>query len=524
MADYNNKVLLLILDGWGLSTIDYGNAPFLANTPTLDYIYSTYPKTSLMASGLEVGLSPGEAGNSEIGHLNIGTGRVVWEDLPRITHAISSGEFFENPALVQALDNASNHNSSLHLIGLVSDGGVHSHISHLLAILKAASDRHIDQVYLHFISDGRDTLPKQAETFINEVEQAFAQLRVGKIATIVGRLFAMDRDNNLDRTDRAFSLFVNNVGQSFSTATQAILSAYQYDKNDETMEPAIIGQGATITDNDSVIFFNFRNDRMRQLSDMFLSSNNIERVPKNLFITTMTQYSLNQTAPTLFAPISLVNPLAAVIANTNLSQLHIAETDKYPHITYYFNGRSEQVFPNERDFMIPTKQVDSFDLYPLMSAPEISNAVVAGVNAGFDFIVANFANGDAVGHTGTLPAAIKACEGVDALLQKILAAASAAGYRVLLTADHGNCESMIDELTKEANKNHTINPVPFVYFDFVTKPFDFKPTVFSKEDFFQYASGTPIGVLADIAPSVLANLNLPQPEDMSGMDLTVAMR
>jgi len=519
----SNKVLLIILDGWGLSPLDFGNAPFLANTPTLDYVYNTYPKTSLAASGLEVGLSLGEVGNSETGHLNIGTGRVVWEDLPRIARSINSNEFFSNPALMQALDNVQKNNSVLHLIGMVSDGGVHSHIDHLLALIKSASEKHIQNVCVHVITDGVDTDPKQAERFVNILEQAFAKYRIGRIATITGRFFAMDRDGNFERTNRAFDLFVNNIGQNYSTANQAILSDYQYDRSDETIEPAVIGAGATIQDNDSVIFFNFRSDRMRQISDMFLAPNNIERVPKNLFICTMMQYRDDQVAATLFPPVNLANSLAEIVAANNLSQLHVAETDKYPYITYYLNAKREQPFLGERDFRVPGKQVNTYDLAPAMSADEVATTIISGMSAGFDLIVTNFANGDAVGHTGFLPATIKACEAVDTALLKVFQSANATGYDVILVGDHGNCESMIDESTGKPDGNHTANPVPFVYLNFAKKPFEFQSSTLTKEDYFLFASGTPIGVLADVAPSVLARLGLAQPEDMMGMDLTIAM-
>jgi len=523
MAGTDNKVLLVILDGWGLSPSDYGNAPLLAKTPVLDYVYATYPKTSLSASGLEVGLNQGEPGNSEVGHLNIGSGRVAWQNLPRVDQAIADGSFFESKPLLEAIQYANKNNSALHLIGLVSDGGVHSHMRHLFALLKLASEKKVNRVYIHFISDGRDTAPECAAMFAEETQNVINELKVGSIATIIGRYYAMDRDNNWDRTVKAFDLFVNNIGEKFNSAKEALDYNYKYKKSDEFIEPAVIGEGGKISDNDAIIFYNHRNDRSRQILRAFTENALKKEVPKNLYIATMTKYLKDQKVPEVFADIEMNGILSESISKASKSQLHTAETEKFAHVTYFFNAGFEKPFVEEADVIVPSKKVPTYDKYPEMSAKEVADQVILGIKKNIDFIVVNFANGDMVGHTGVLDAAIKACESVDADLSKVLAEASSAGYKTIITADHGNCETMIDELTKTPNKEHTTNPVPFVFLDFPKTPFNYGPVNFSKEDYMQYAVGTPIGVLADIAPSVLANLGVKLPEAMTGMDLSVAM-
>ena len=523
MSEANNKVLLVILDGWGLSPSDYGNAPLLAKTPVLDYVYATYPKTSLSASGLEVGLNQGEPGNSEVGHLNIGSGRVAWQNLPRVDQAIADGSFFESKPLIEAMQYVNKNDSALHLIGLVSDGGVHSHLRHLFALLKLASQKKVKRVYIHFISDGRDTAPECAAMFAKEVENLTSEIKVGTIATVIGRYYAMDRDNNWDRAGKAFDLFVENLGDKFNSAREAFDYNYKFKKSDEFIEPAVIGEGGKISDNDAIIFYNHRNDRSRQILKAFTENALKKAVPKNLCIVTMTKYLKDQKVPEIFPDIEMAGILSETLSKSEKTQFHTAETEKFAHVTYFFNAGFEKPFSGETDVIVPSKKVPTYDKYPEMSAKEVAEQVIIGIRKGLDFVVVNFANGDMVGHTGVLDAAIKACENVDIDLGKVLAEASLAGYKTIITADHGNCETMIDELTKNPNKEHTTNPVPFVFLDFEKNPFNLVETAFSKEDYMQYAVGTPIGVLADIAPSVLSNLGLKQPESMTGMDLSVAM-
>lgn len=515
----SEKVMLVILDGWGLSSSESGNAPLLAKTPTMDYIYSTYPKTSISASGLEVGLSEGEPGNSEVGHTNIGSGRIVWENLPRIDQAIENGEFASNKTLIEAMNNAKK--ASLHLIGLVSNGGVHSHVRHLIAILELAKRQGVKNVYIHAISDGRDTAPKVAETFLSQVEEATKKFG-GRVVDLVGRYYAMDRDNNWDRSKKAFDLFANSAGVQYADFHAALAENYKNDKTDEFIEPSVIGEPVKINEGDSVIFFNHRSDRFRQMMNMFSGSEKVT-APANLALYTMTEYEKGQRALIIFPPVSLENSLCDVIAEAHVKQFHTAETEKYAHVTYFLKDGKEEVLPEEVDKVVPSKKI-SYDKIPEMSAPEVTEVLQKAIQSEYGFIVVNYANGDMVGHTGVLDAAIEACEALDKCLAEVLATASAKGYKVFITADHGNCEVMIDEQTKEPNKEHTTNPVPLVFLDFTKHPFEPVETDYPKDDYIQYASSSPIGVLADLAPSILANLGLKEPKEMTGMDLSTGMQ
>ncbi len=519
-----SKALLIILDGWGLSPVEKGNAPFLAKTPTLGYIYSAYPKTSLSASGLEVGLSPGEPGNSEVGHMNLGSGRVVWEKLPLINQSIDSKEFYRNPVFLQAIDYAKRHKSKLHLVGLVSDGGVHSHIRHLLTLVDLAAQQNLKDILIHFITDGRDTAPKQALSFVDQLEANFKYLGVGQIATVIGRYFAMDRDKNWDRTKKAYELLTQNTGQHYPGAAEAISRQYASKKTDEFLEPAVIGEGGVIGDNDAVIFLNFRSDRMHQITDAFtLAEGFAHHFPQELFLATMMPYRKNQSAPAVFPKEELAGVLAEVLARAGLRQYHVAETEKYAHVTYFFNGGREGKHEGEAQVLVPSKKVATYDQAPAMSAAKVTAKVKEAILAEYDFIVVNYANGDMVGHTGQLPAAITACEVVDASLAEVLAEASAKEYKVIITADHGNCETMIDEATGGPNKEHTANPVPFIFLDFAAQPLSSQKFDFSKEDYFSYAGGSPVGILADVAPSILVILGIAMPGEMAGMDLTAVL-
>lgn len=518
----SNKALLIILDGWGLSGETTGNAPLLAKTPTLDFVYQNFPKTSLTASGLEVGLSAGEPGNSEVGHMNIGSGRVMWENLPRIDQSIEKGEFFKNEVLLKTFNYVKKNDSTLHLIGLVSDGGVHSHIRHLFALIEAAKNSGVKKVLIHFIADGRDTAPKAAENYIRQIESVIKKFGVGKIATMIGRYYAMDRDKNWDRQKKAFDLLMENAGKNYLDADTAIKANYDNGKSDEDMEPSTIGDGGRISANDGVILYNFRSDRARQLLSLFFGAQGV-KVPANLSIISMTEYEKGQKAEILFAPLSAENTLSDLVSKKGLKQFHTAETEKYAHVTYFFKAGKEKLLPGEKDEVVPSKKSPAYDKIPEMSAPEVSEKVKMAIQNEYDFVVVNYANGDMVGHTGVLESAVLACEAVDKCLLDVLKEASFKKYKVIITADHGNCDQMIDDLTKQPNKEHTTNPVPFVFLDFEKKPFDFKETALNKEDYIQYAVGTPIGVLADVAPSVLANMGIPKSKEMTGMDLTVAM-
>ncbi|MEI8143061.1 MAG: 2,3-bisphosphoglycerate-independent phosphoglycerate mutase [Candidatus Berkelbacteria bacterium] len=519
----DKKVMLIILDGWGLSGSEMGNAPFQAKTPTLDSVYQRYPKTSLSASGIEVGLTPGEPGNSEVGHMNIGTGRVVWESLPRIDQDIENKTLDENEVLAKSAEYSKKNDKTVHLVGLVSDGGVHSHIRHLIALCRILSQRGVARLRIHFISDGRDTEARAAEKYLNQIEAELSALEDCKIATMIGRFFAMDRDKNWERIRAATELFFDNTGKQYLTAEEAIRANYAEKHDDENMDASVIGEGAKIESGDSVLLFNFRADRAKQLLSAFCGKVDGIIPPKDLNLVTMTQYQKDQTVPMVFPAIDLDNTLPEVVAAENLSQFHTAETEKFAHVTYFFNAGKEMGQKGEDDELVPSKKVASYAKSPEMSAKEITAKVIGAIKKNENLIVVNYANGDMVGHTGDDRAAILACEEVDKNLAQVFAEASVAGYKVILTADHGNCELMINEQTKSPNKEHTTNSVPFVYLDFLKRPFEMSESEFTKDEYIQYCMGTPIGVLADIAPSVLANLGVKQPADMSGMDLTTAM-
>lgn len=513
------KVLLIILDGWGISPIKTGNAPLLAKTPTLDYVYANFPKTAIAASGLEVGLNRGEMGNSEVGHLNLGTGRVVWESLPRIDSAIESGDFGENENLKKFFEKAK---QKIHLVSLVSSGGVHSHIRHLVAVLEEAKKHHQKDVYIHFISDGRDTAPEAALGFAQELEKDISDIGVGKIATLIGRYYAMDRDKRWERTEKAYNLLVKGEGKKSANITEAIRENYKEKKSDEFFEPYILNENGLICEGDSVFFLNFRADRMRQISSAFHTKyfDGFPVTDLKLDILAMTEYDKMVELPVVFTPINLSDTLADLLEKENIAQCHIAETEKYPHVTYFFNGGREKPHKGEEQVMVPSPHVATYDLKPQMSAYEVSEAVVKAVSVSVPFIVVNFANGDMVGHTGDLKATITACETVDECLGKVLEQAYAEKYKVIITADHGNCEMMVDPATGDVDKEHTTNPVPLVFLDFANKNYNIvEGQSYSEEENMMYFSATPAGVLSDVAPSVLSLLGLVKPGQMNGSDL-----
>jgi 2,3-bisphosphoglycerate-independent phosphoglycerate mutase len=517
----NKKVLLIILDGWGLSPIAEGNATLIARTPVLDYVYATYPKISLAASGLEVGLNRGEMGNSEVGHLNMGSGRVVWENLPRIDFSIESGEFFENQNLLAFFNNVKNNR--LHLVGLVSSGGVHSHIRHLGAILKSAKMNKIKEVYIHFISDGRDTPPNTSLKYIEEAEHIIKRAGVGRLATIIGRYYAMDRDKRHERTQKAYNLYTAGEGQVCGSVKQAVESSYQNGKSDEFIEPCLIDQNGLIKPEDSILFFNFRADRMRQLVETFVTDNfssyTLDQNSKYNMLS-MTQYEKSYNIPIVFEPVDLHNVLADVVEVGGKRQCHISETEKYAHVTYFFNGGREEKHPRETQVLVPSPKVATYDLAPEMSAEKVALETVEALQAEPDFVLVNFANGDMVGHTGNLQATVTACEAVDKCLAKVLSKASEIGYNTIITADHGNCEVMIDPATSQPSTEHTTSPVPFVYMNFFKHPFrDQAGYNFSEDDLIAYSAEPYRGVLADVASTVVDLLGLERPKELEGINL-----
>lgn len=504
-------VVLVILDGWGIGRDEPGNAVHHANTPAMDRLLATYPHATLRTSGEDVGLPPGQMGNSEVGHTNIGAGFVVYQWLTRIDRAVDSGEFAANPLLNGAIDRILANGGTLHLLGLVSDGGVHSHIRHLEALLRLAQARGVPRarVVIHVFTDGRDTSPHGGLNYVRDLERAMAETGMARIGTVIGRYYAMDRDRRWERTRQAYDAIVHGIGEHAETPAKAIDAAYAAGTTDEFIRPTVIDDGsgaATIQPGDSAIFFNFRADRGRQLSEAlvgvpFAGWERGPRVP-DFSLVTLSRYEEGLPAGVAFLPMDVVNPLARVISEAELTQLHTAETEKYPHVTFFLNGGREEPFPGEDRVLVPSPKVATYDLQPEMSAPEVTDRLVAAIESGrYRFIVVNYANGDMVGHTGVFPAAVQAIETVDACLARVIAATLAMSGIALVTADHGNAEEMIDPVTGTPLTAHTINPVPVVLVAPEASPF-------------RHADLND-GRLAAIAPTVLELLGLPVPESMT---------
>jgi 2,3-bisphosphoglycerate-independent phosphoglycerate mutase len=504
MAD--KRVMLIILDGLGIREMEHGNAVKQANTPNLDAWMSSMERSIVDASGEAVGLVPDQMGNSEVGHLNLGAGRVVYQDITAIDMAIRTGALAQNPVLLGAIQTAQERGGQLHLIGLVSDGGVHSHIDHLLALLSMTSASGV-QTYVHVITDGRDTPPNSGIDFVRKVESVVAASANTKIATVSGRYYTMDRDKRWERTQRAYDAIAHRIAPVAPSAAEAVLASYAAGVTDEFIEPVVIGQDpeAVVRPGDVLLFYNFRADRMRQIVQAFA----LPEVPgfggapiRDLHIVTYTEYMENLPVSIVFGKESLRNTLAEVLSAHGLRQYHSAETEKYPHVTFFFNGRNETPFPGEDRRIVPSPKVATYDLQPEMSAFELMQATLERIETvDDDFILVNFANPDMVGHTGVLEAAVKAVETVDTCAARVVEAWTAKGGIAIVTADHGNCERMIEELTGEAHTYHTTNPVSL----FVIGA--------------GYVKLRPRGILADVAPTVLDLMGVPQPEEMTGRTL-----
>lgn len=515
-------VVLLILDGWGININSQGNAIAQANTPNVNALWRYYPAMALQASSIAVGLPWGEMGNSEVGHMVLGAGRIIYQNFPRITLSIQNGTFFTNPALLNAVNHTRNYNSALHLIGLVSNGGVHSHTEHLNALLEVCKNNNVKDVYVHAITDGRDTMPDSGVKSIEILEQTMKDLNVGKIATISGRCWGMDRNENWDRIEKAYDCMTGSNDNSALTALKAIKDSYQKGITDEFIEPIYIGNKANnghgvIKDNDAVIFFNFREDRARQLTQAFMVKDfkgfERKKTIKNLFFVTMTEYEKNLASEVVFQPERIVWPLARVISEAGLKQLHIAETEKYAHVTYFMNGGNEMPYPGEDRVLIPSLSVSDFSKRPEMSVQEIANRIEKEITRGiYSFIVGNFANADMVGHTGNLAATIKAVEYVDKVLGKIIDTVIAYNGALLITADHGNAEEKINPLTGEALTEHTGNPVPIWLVTAKNKMNKNQTDVVNSQNSIR-------GLLADVAPTVLELMDLKKPDEMTGQSL-----
>ena len=503
--------MLMILDGFGKNENKNGNAVALAKTPNIDELMKKYPNTELNASGLNVGLPEGQMGNSEVGHTNIGAGRIVYQELTRITKSIEDGEFFSIAEFAEAIENCKKNNSNLHILGLLSDGGVHSHIRHLYAILELAKRKDFENVYIHCFLDGRDTPPTSAEFYIAKLEEKIKEKGVGKIASISGRFYSMDRDKRWERVKKSYDVLVNGIGNKAISPISAIESSYQKEIFDEFVEPTVISAGdkplATISNNDSVIFFNFRPDRAREITRSIVDPefDGFEtKKLKNIYFVCFTNY--DTTIPNVhvaFKPTKLVNTFGEYISNKGYTQLRIAETEKYAHVTFFFNGGEEKQYKGEDRILVPSPKVETYDLKPEMSAYEVTEKVLSAIEEDkYDNIILNFANTDMVGHTGNLEAAIKAVEVIDECVGKIVNLVREKEGVLLITADHGNAEQMIDYKTGDPHTAHTTNVVPLILVGM--ENVQLKP-----------------GKLADLAPTMLDIMNLEKPEEMTGESLIV---
>ncbi|WP_372865869.1 2,3-bisphosphoglycerate-independent phosphoglycerate mutase [Pseudomonas sp.] len=507
MSATPKPLVLIILDGFGHSDSTEYNAIHAANTPVYDHLCATQPHSLISGSGMDVGLPDGQMGNSEVGHMNLGAGRVVYQDFTRVTKAIRDGEFFQNPAITHAVDQAVSAGKAVHILGLLSDGGVHSHQDHLVAMAELAAQRGAEKIYLHAFLDGRDTPPRSAQASIELLDTTFAKLGKGRIASLVGRYFAMDRDNRWDRVEQAYNLIVNGEGQfNAASALEGLQAAYARDENDEFVKATTLGEPVNVEDGDAVVFMNFRADRARELTRAFVEPDFQDfpraRLPKLASFVMLTQYAANIPAPSAFAPASLTNVLGEYLAKNGKTQLRIAETEKYAHVTFFFSGGREEPFEGEERILIPSPNVATYDLQPEMNAPQVTDRIVEAIEQQrYDVIIVNYANGDMVGHTGVFAAAVKAVECLDSCVGRIVEALDKVGGEALITADHGNVEQMEDVCTGQAHTAHTCEPVPFIYVG--------KRQLRMREG----------GVLADVAPTMLTLMGLPIPTEMTGTSI-----
>lgn len=504
-------VILLILDGFGHREEVTQNAVLQAHTPNLKALKQHYPHTLINASEHYVGLPDGQMGNSEVGHLNIGAGRIVFQDFERINNSIASGDFFHHPELVKALQHLKTTHKALHIFGLLSDGGVHSHIDHMLAMLQMAKNEGLSQVYIHAFLDGRDTPPISAAPYLATLEAKIQSLNLGKIASISGRFYSMDRDKRWERVAPAYKMLVDGEAEFVApSASAALQNAYARNETDEFVKCTVIkaqqAAATRIEDGDAIVYMNFRSDRARQMTDAILNADFAgfarDRVPQLSAYFTLTQHDANQRKATpIFAQTLVANTLGELLQTHGLKQLRIAETEKYPHVTFFFNGGIEAVFKGEDRILVPSPKVATYDLQPEMSAFEVTDKLVQAIESKqYHAIICNYANGDMVGHTGNLQAAIQAVETLDTCIGRVVAAAQNVGAEVIITADHGNAEQMFDPASNQAHTQHTTNLVPFIYVG-------------------RKATTANHGALADIAPTLLAMMGLPQPSEMTGKSL-----
>lgn len=506
------SIVLMILDGWGYRAATSSNAILTANTPVLDKLTANYPNMLIQTSGMAVGLPEGQMGNSEVGHVNLGAGRIVYQDFTRITKAIADDEFNRTPALCQAVDKAVSQGKAVHIFGLLSPGGVHSHEDHIFAMMSLAKERGATKVYLHAFLDGRDTPPRSAKASIEKAERQFKTLfstheSEGQIASVIGRYFAMDRDQRWDRVAAAYNLMTNGEGlYQYDDALSALESAYMRDENDEFVSASAIkntqGETISVNDGDALIFMNFRADRARQFSRCFTEENfqgfTRKKTPKLGDFVMLTQYAADIKANCAFAPTPLHNVMGEWLEKHHKTQLRLSETEKYAHVTFFFSGGREEPYVGEDRILIPSPDVATYDLQPEMNSNLLTDQLVTAIESKkYDFIVCNYPNGDMVGHTGNFNAAVKACEAVDACIGRVITALEKVGGECLITADHGNAEQMRDEATGQAHTAHTCEPVPLIYVG-------------------RKAKAVKTGALSDISPSILHLMGMEQPAEMTG--------
>ena len=506
--------VLMILDGYGLNPIREHNAVALADTPVMDRLMKEYPFVQGQASGLYVGLPDGQMGNSEVGHLNMGAGRIVYQDLTRITKSIQDGDFFENEVLVKAMENVKKNNSQLHMYGLLSDGGVHSHNTHVYALLEMAKRHGLDKVFVHAFLDGRDTPPESGVEFAQQLQDKMDEIGVGKFGVISGRYYAMDRDNRWDRIEKAYRALTLGEGVPATSGVQAIKDSYEQGVTDEFVVPAVVMEDGkpvtTIQDGDSIIFFNFRPDRAREITRCFCIEDDFDKFDrgprKKVFYACFTDYDV--TIPNkeiAFPKVEITETFGEYLAQHNMTQARIAETEKYAHVTFFFNGGVEEPNPGEDRILVKSPKVATYDLQPEMSAPEVCDRFVEAIKSGkYDVIITNFANPDMVGHTGVESAAIKAIETVDACVGRVVDAILEVGGQMFITADHGNAEQLVDYETGEPWTAHTTNPVPFI--------------LVNADPSFKLREG---GALCDIIPTLIEMMGMEQPKEMTGKSLIV---
>ena len=500
---------LIIMDGWGDNPDARFNAVKAGKTPNLDALTAKYAHTDIQASGTYVGLPEGQMGNSEVGHTNIGAGRVVYQELTRISKAIEDGDFFKNPVLCEAVDKAVKAGKAVHIMGLMSPGGVHSHEKHIIAMIKMAAQRGAKQIYFHPFLDGRDVPPRSAQGDIDVFEKLFKELGVGRIVSLIGRYYAMDRDNRWDREQQAYDLLTQSKSEfaPFKTATEALKAAYDRGENDEFVKASVVGEPVKMEDGDSLIFMNFRADRARQITRAFVNDDKDftgfkrEYRPKLSDFVMLTQYAADIKTACAYPPEDLVNTLGEWLSKHGKTQLRISETEKYAHVTFFFNGGVETVFPGEDRILIHSPKVATYDLQPEMSSKELTDKLCAAIESGkYDVVICNYPNGDMVGHTGKFEAAVKAVEAVDHCIGRVVESLKKVGGECLITADHGNCERMKDMTTGQPYTAHTNLPVPFIYVG-------------------RKARMREGGRLCDIAPTILKLIGLPQPKEMTGKSI-----